>query len=133
MGSNRVSICNRCFHGQLLKSERTFPRYAPDCSDLKLTRPNWSYFIPSQNLVEKNVCLTLKKVEEEINILRGACTIVYPMNLPPHDPIRLEFENKEDLGGTQDSLSVRRKLFNFDCNYCFFSQLVNILVSLFLT
>jgi len=27
--------------------------------------------------------------------------IVYPMGLPPHDPIRLEFENTEDLSGTQ--------------------------------
>lgn len=27
--------------------------------------------------------------------------IVYPMNLPPHDNIRMEFENQEDLEGTQ--------------------------------
>ena len=25
--------------------------------------------------------------------------IVYPMGLPPHDPIRMEFENNEDLSG----------------------------------
>jgi len=41
-----------------------------------------------------------------LDLLRGACTIVYPMNLPPHDPIRMEFENKEELNGTQDSLQV---------------------------
>lgn len=27
--------------------------------------------------------------------------IVYPMGLPPHDPIRMELENQEDLSGTQ--------------------------------
>lgn len=32
--------------------------------------------------------------------------IVYPMKLPPHDPIRMEFENIEDLSGTQASLDV---------------------------
>merc|ERR1719494_113316 len=32
--------------------------------------------------------------------------IVYPMGLPPHDPIRMEFENEEDLSGTQASLDV---------------------------
>ncbi|KAK3096571.1 hypothetical protein FSP39_001395 [Pinctada imbricata] len=32
--------------------------------------------------------------------------IVYPMNLPPHDPIRMEIENTEDLAGTQASLEV---------------------------
>ena len=33
--------------------------------------------------------------------LQGAVTIVYPMNLPPHDPIRLDFEGTKDLSGTQ--------------------------------
>lgn len=33
--------------------------------------------------------------------LRGAVTIVYPMNLPPYDIIRQEFEGIEDLSGTQ--------------------------------
>lgn len=32
--------------------------------------------------------------------------IVYPMGLPPHDVIRKEFENTEDLTGTQASLEV---------------------------
>jgi len=27
--------------------------------------------------------------------------IVYPMGLPPHDPIKQELENTEDLSGTQ--------------------------------
>lgn len=40
-------------------------------------------------------------VKEALDQLRGAVMIVYPMGLPPHDPIRMEFENKEDLSGTQ--------------------------------
>ena len=27
--------------------------------------------------------------------------IVYPMGLPPHDPIKQEFDDTEDLSGTQ--------------------------------
>ena len=38
---------------------------------------------------------------DALDKLRGAVLIVYPMNLPPYDPIRLEFEGKEDLTGTQ--------------------------------
>ena len=40
-------------------------------------------------------------IREAMMKLQGAVTIVYPMNLPPHDPIRLEFEGNEDLSGTQ--------------------------------
>lgn len=40
-------------------------------------------------------------IADALDKLRGAVTIVYPMNLPPYDPIRLEFEGKEDLTGTQ--------------------------------
>ena len=39
--------------------------------------------------------------KEAIDELRGAVTIVYPMGLPPYDPILMEFENNEDLEGTQ--------------------------------
>ena len=55
----------------------------------------------SKNLVSRDVCLTEARVQEAIDELRGAVTIVYPMGLPPHDPIRMEFENNEDLEGTQ--------------------------------
>ena len=40
-------------------------------------------------------------IHDALDQLRGAVTIVYPMNLPPHDPIRLEFEGQEDLSETQ--------------------------------
>ena len=60
-----------------------------------------------QKQVEANVCLTQKMVQNALDILRGAIMIVYPMNLPPHDVIRHEFENTEDLSGMQASLEVR--------------------------
>ena len=40
-------------------------------------------------------------IGDALSKLRGAVTIVYPMGLPPYDPIRLEFEGNEDLSGTQ--------------------------------
>lgn len=60
----------------------------------------------SKKLVEKNECLTIKQVQNAVGILRGAVTIVYPMGLPPHDNIAMEFSNTEDLNGTQASLEV---------------------------
>ena len=55
-------------------------------------------------MVAADQSLPLTKVQEALDILRGAVTIVYPMSLPPHDPIRHEIENTEDLSGTQVSL-----------------------------
>ena len=60
----------------------------------------------SKKLATENKVLKLKDVLEAINLLRGAVMIVYPMQLPPHDPIRMEFSNTEDLTGTQASLEV---------------------------
>lgn len=54
-----------------------------------------------QNQVKADVCLTEDMVRDALDKLRGAVTIVYPMQLPPYDPIRLEFEGKEELSGTQ--------------------------------
>lgn len=59
----------------------------------------------SKNLVLMGKCLTMKVVQEAINILKGAVTIVYPMKLPPHDTIRMEFENIEDLSGMKQNYS----------------------------
>ncbi|XP_055911852.1 cilia- and flagella-associated protein 298-like isoform X2 [Eupeodes corollae] len=59
-----------------------------------------------KKLVENNTPMTLKIVQEAIHLLRGAVTIVYPMELPPHDVIRMEFTNTEDLTGTQASKEV---------------------------
>lgn len=68
---------------------------------------NWFvHFVPVaclflQKQVQANVCVTLEMVKEALDMLRGAVMIVYPMGLPPHDPIRMEFEGREDLAGTQ--------------------------------
>lgn len=60
----------------------------------------------SKEQVQQNVCLTMENIKDALDQMRGAVMIVYPMGLPPHDPIRLEFENSEDLSGTQASLQV---------------------------
>ncbi|CAB0012469.1 unnamed protein product [Nesidiocoris tenuis] len=60
----------------------------------------------SKKNVGANKCLNHKAIHETLDILRGATMIVYPMGLPPHEPIRMELENKEDLGGTQAALEV---------------------------
>ncbi|KAG5844628.1 hypothetical protein ANANG_G00164510 [Anguilla anguilla] len=60
----------------------------------------------SKKQVLAGVCVTMETVKEALDQLRGAVMIVYPMGLPPHDPIRMEFENQEDLAGTQASLQV---------------------------
>ena len=43
----------------------------------------------------------MEMVKDALDQLRGAVMVVYPMGLPPYDPIRMEFENKEDLSGSQ--------------------------------
>lgn len=60
----------------------------------------------SKTQAQANVCVTMEMVKEALDILRGAVMIVYPMGLPPHDPIRMEMEDREDLSGTQASLQV---------------------------
>ncbi|XP_062619659.1 cilia- and flagella-associated protein 298-like [Saccostrea cucullata] len=60
----------------------------------------------SKKKVEANVFVTQATVKEALDILRGAVMIVYPMDLPPHENVRLELENNEDLTGTQASNEV---------------------------
>jgi len=60
----------------------------------------------SKNLVDQKIEMTLETVQEAISVLKGAVMIVYPMGLPPHDPIRMEFEDREDLTGQQASKLV---------------------------
>lgn len=55
----------------------------------------------SKKQAQANVCVTMEMVKEALDQLRGAVTIVYPMGLPPHDPIQQEFDGKEDLSGLQ--------------------------------
>ncbi|XP_008066647.1 UPF0769 protein C21orf59 homolog isoform X1 [Carlito syrichta] len=62
--------------------------------------------IISKKQVEASVCVTMEMVKDALDQLRGAVMIVYPMGLPPYDPIRMELEDKEDLSGTQAGLNV---------------------------
>lgn len=48
-----------------------------------------------------NIFVTEETIQDAMDKLRGAMMIVYPMGLPPHEPIRHEFENCEDLSETQ--------------------------------
>jgi len=52
-----------------------------------------------QKLVESNSLMTSTIVKDTLDLLKGAVTIVYPMGLPPHDPIKMEFDNVEELAG----------------------------------
>ena len=45
--------------------------------------------------------MTENIITDAMDKLRGAVAIVFPMNLPPYDIIRQEFEGSEDLAGTQ--------------------------------
>ena len=57
--------------------------------------------------------MTEATIKDALDKLRGAvtgCMIVYPINLPPHHPIRLEFEGNEDLTGTQVTCKALRVL-----------------------
>ncbi|XP_031569333.1 cilia- and flagella-associated protein 298-like [Actinia tenebrosa] len=60
----------------------------------------------SKDNVKADVCLTMDKVKQALDQMKGAVMIVYPMGLPPHDPVRMELEDQEDLSGTQASLQV---------------------------
>ena len=50
--------------------------------------------------------VTQMTIREALDILRGVVMIVYPMELPPHDPVRMELENNEDLSGKQVNINL---------------------------
>ena len=54
-----------------------------------------------QQQVDANIPLTSEVVQDALDQMRGAVMIVYPMGLPPHEPVKQELENTEDLSGTQ--------------------------------
>ncbi|GAB1605749.1 cilia- and flagella-associated protein 298-like [Argonauta hians] len=60
----------------------------------------------SKKKAKNDACVDMKTITGALDILNGATMIVYPMKLPPHEPIRMELENKEDLSGTQASLDI---------------------------
>lgn len=56
-----------------------------------------------RDLVKQDRCMDKGTVKEALMMLQGAVMIVYPMGLPPHDPVRQELDNEEDLTGTHVS------------------------------
>ncbi|XP_072946480.1 cilia- and flagella-associated protein 298-A [Epargyreus clarus] len=62
--------------------------------------------IISKKHVDLRKCMTQKDVAKALDELRGATKIVFPAGLPPHDPVRMELDNVEDLTGTQAANEV---------------------------
>ncbi|XP_050669405.1 cilia- and flagella-associated protein 298-A [Leptidea sinapis] len=62
--------------------------------------------IISKKHVDLRECMTQKDVSRAMDELRGATKIVFPAGLPPHDPVRMELDNVEDLAGTQAANEV---------------------------
>ncbi|KAJ2944943.1 hypothetical protein O0L34_g1840 [Tuta absoluta] len=60
----------------------------------------------SKKHVDLRYNMTQKDIAKALDELKGATKIVFPAGLPPHDPVRMEFDNVEDLSGTQASLEV---------------------------
>ena len=60
----------------------------------------------SRKLVDAGTCLTHQIAQGALDQLRGAVMIVYPMGLPPYEPVEMELKGEEDLSGTQASKLV---------------------------
>ncbi|XP_057307091.1 cilia- and flagella-associated protein 298-like [Hydractinia symbiolongicarpus] len=60
----------------------------------------------SKDLATANKCITFSDVQDALDKMKGSVMIVYPMGLPPHDPVKMELDNQEDLTGTQASKEV---------------------------
>lgn len=59
-----------------------------------------------KNLTKQNVKMTMDIVQENLDRLRGAVMIVYPMGLPPYDEVQACLDDKEELGGRQAGKEV---------------------------
>ena len=64
-----------------------------------------------QEQVDANIPLTPEVVKDALDQMRGAVMIVYPMGLPPHEPVKQELENTEVLSGTQVGIELDKMQF----------------------
>lgn len=55
----------------------------------------------AKEAVAGDTCLTIEKIMDTVDMLRGAVTIVYPMGLPPHEIVYQEFEKCQSLPDLQ--------------------------------
>ena len=60
----------------------------------------------SKDNIGAGVEVNEQTIKQSLDLIKGATTIVWPMGLPPTDPVRLELENCEELQGTQESKMV---------------------------
>lgn len=60
----------------------------------------------SKDTVKANKCLTLKDITDEMDKVKGAVMIVYPMGLPPYDEVEHCLNDTENLAGRQAALHV---------------------------
>lgn len=60
----------------------------------------------SKDLAKANKCLTYQMIEDEIQKVKGAVMIVYPMGLPPYDEVEHILNDTENLSGRQAELQV---------------------------
>lgn len=60
----------------------------------------------SKKQVEKKVPLTKKMLEEQIDTIRGAVMIAYPMGLPEWDNVRLDIEGDEAPSNTPVGIDI---------------------------
>ena len=61
----------------------------------------------SKENVAAGVAVTWPRVQEALDQVRGALSVVYPQGVPAYEPLRMELENREELVGTQASKQVR--------------------------
>lgn len=60
----------------------------------------------SRENVAAGMPVTWTSIEEALQQVKGALSIVYPQGVPVYEPLRMELENREDLAGTQASKQV---------------------------
>lgn len=60
----------------------------------------------SKDLVTANKVITKQIVQDEMDKIKGAVMIVYPMGLPPYDEVRHILDGTEDLTGRQEGKIV---------------------------
>eukprot|EP01051_Picozoa_sp_SAG22_P013066 SAG22_NODE_1424_length_4461_cov_1.785420_2_plen_272_part_00 len=59
-----------------------------------------------QKQVDARVNMTTEMYQAQIDLIRGAVTIAFPMGLPLDDPVQCALDGIEDLSGSQDSKEV---------------------------
>ncbi|MCL4128261.1 UNVERIFIED_CONTAM: hypothetical protein GTU68_044395 [Idotea baltica] len=62
--------------------------------------------IISKEQIKSGVSLNWQHIQDAVAILKGGIDIVYPSDIPKYDLIRCEFENREDLTGTQEEKRI---------------------------